>query len=137
MGRDGVLPGRPFARLDPRRNTAAFSIALVGIIGFAGAFLFNFERGTDVLNFGAFVAFMGVNVAAFRQFYLAGPGGRGKILRDALAPLLGLATCLAIWWSLPGSVMLLGSAWILGGLVIAAVKTQGFRAPPVLIDLSE
>jgi len=34
-----------------------------------GAFALSYERAAEVLNFGAFLAFMGVNLAVIRTFY--------------------------------------------------------------------
>jgi putrescine importer len=135
MGREGVLPAGYFGRIDTTRNTAPFNIVLIGIIGFGGALAFSFEQGTDLLNFGAFLAFMSVNVVTFWHFYVVKQHGRDHhFLADALAPLLGLVSCLAVWWGLPRSAMILGTAWIIGGFVIAAMKTRGFKTRPVPID---
>jgi putrescine importer len=138
MGRDNVLPRRIFAYLDPRRNTPIFSIALVGILAFAASFVLNFEHGSEILNSGALIAFMGVNAAVIWEFYVRGRDGRVKnAFQDLLAPLLGFASCLAIWLSLPRQALLSGGAWLIAGLAIAAYKTRGFTERPIMIDFSE
>jgi amino acid transporter len=140
MGRENVLPRKVFAYLDPRRNTPSWNYYLVGLLGLGGAVLFSFEQGADVLNFGSFLAFMGVNIAAFWQFYVAGRGQDGHathLLADAIPPLLGFLCCLAIWWGLPAMTKLIGGSWLLLGIVIAAVATHGFRTPPPLLAPDE
>ena len=105
-----------------------------------------YERGGQILNSGALLAFMGVNLASFWQFYIRGRGGRQsaprgeekkRLLADAIMPLFGFVSCLAIWLSLPAMVKILGGGWLLAGLVIVAVKTRGFRTQTVMIDFSE
>ena len=81
---------------------------------------------------------MGVNLAAFWQFYITGSSNRKKsFLVDVIAPVLGLTFCLALWVNLPKQPMRVGAVWLVGGLVIVAVKTRGFRTRPVMIDFSE
>src|SRR6201981_3978975 len=76
MGRDNVLPKKLFGYLKPGSNTPTFNILLIGAISFAGAVLLNYvgsayEHAGELLNFGAFLAFMGVNFATFWQFTVA------------------------------------------------------------------
>ncbi len=136
MGRDGVLPRR-FARLDPKRNTPAFNIVLVGIAAFLGALKLDYERAAELINFGAFLAFMGVNASVIRAYYFRRGNGRRSVLADAAAPGLGLIFCFAIWLSLPGPAKLLGAIWFVFGAAYDAIKTRGFRNKPAAIDFSE
>jgi len=98
----------------------------------------NFEQAATVLNFGAFLAFMGVNLAAFKCLYLARPPGqRRRLLRDGLVPALGFLFCLAIWISLPLPAKLIGGGWFVVGWIYLVAKTRGFRTRPVMIDFPE
>jgi putrescine importer len=138
MGRDNVLPKKVFAYLDPRKNNPTYNIWIVGLLAFGGALTLNYELAAECLNFGAFLAFMGVNLATLRQFYFTRPGGRKRhLLTDALVPGTGFLFCLGIWLSLPRPAKLVGGLWFAGGIVYDAIKTRGFRAPPVMIDFSE
>jgi putrescine importer len=136
MGRDNVLPRRLFAYLDPRRNTPAFNIAIIGALAFASSKLLTYERTAEVLNFGAILTFMSVNLAAFWQFWLRG-GGKRRAFADAVVPLLGFIFCAAIWGSLPRPALYIGAAWMAAGLFIVGIKTRGFRERPVMIDFGE
>jgi len=138
MGRDNVIPRRFFAYLDPKRNTPSFNIVMIGLIAFLGAIVLNYERAAELINFGAFLAFMGVNAAALREFYLA-PSSRAsrRLFADAVAPILGLIFCFAIWVSLPTPAKLLGGCWFVVGTVYDAVKTRGFKERPARIDFGE
>lgn len=137
MGRDHVLPKRVFARLHATRNTPAWNIVIVGALALAGSLVFDFERGTDLLNFGAFLAFMAVNFAMFWQFSVPGSDRKRNWLSDVVAPWLGLLFCLGIWWGLPRPILEMGGAWLLAGVLYSAVRTRGFRLRAPLMDFSE
>lgn len=138
MGRDNVLPPRFFAHLNPRRNTPSYNLCLVGLLAFAGALVLSFERCAELLNFGAFLAFMGVNLAAAWQFYVhPRKERRRRVLKDLLLPGFGFIFCGWIWWNLPRPAQLIGGLWFLGGLTYCAIKTRGFRLAPTMFDFSE
>jgi amino acid transporter len=138
MGRDNVIPRRFFTYLDPKRNTPSLNILMVGLIAFLGSIVLNYERAAELINFGAFLAFMGVNAAALREFYLA-PSSRAtrSLFGDAVAPILGLIFCFAIWVSLPTPAKVVGGCWFVVGTVYDAVKTRGFKERPARIDFRE
>jgi amino acid transporter len=138
VGRDNVLPRRVFAYLDPRRSTPIFNIGLVGLLSFLGALVLNCERAAELINFGAFLAFMGVNAATVRQFYFGRIEGRARsLLADALVPLAGFVFCLAIWLSLATPAKIAGAAWFVVGISYDAIITRGFPVKPVPMDFRE
>jgi amino acid transporter len=138
IGRDNVLPRRLFTYLDPKRNSPQFNIWLVGLIAFGGSFILNYEVAAEILNFGAFLGFMGVNLAVIQQYYIVGiPGGKKWLLADAVAPALGFLFCLAIWWGLQKPAKIAGGVWFLVGLIYDAIRTRGFRLRPVMFELNE
>jgi amino acid transporter len=143
MGRDGVLPKKTFGYIKPGSNTPTFNIVLIGILSFAGAVLLNYvgsayQHAGELLNFGAFLAFMGVNFATFWQFTVSiKPGYHRNPIRDAILPLIGFGFCGLIWWNLNPLAKIVGGIWFAIGLVYVGIKTRGFRAAPVMIDFSE
>ncbi|MCU1270200.1 MAG: transporter, cationic amino acid transporter family [Acidobacteriaceae bacterium] len=143
MGRDGVLPRKTFGYLKPGSSTPTFNILLIGFLSFAGAVLLNYvgsayEHAGELLNFGAFLAFMGVNLATFWQFTIIRQQGyRPKIVRDIILPLIGFGACFLIWWKLPSLAKTVGGIWFALGLLYVGIKTRGFRAAPVMIDFRE
>jgi putrescine importer len=138
MGRDNVLPRSLFAYLDPRRNTPLYNILLVGVLAFAGALFLNYEQAAELINFGAFLAFMGVNLATARSYYFAkSPNAKRHLVTDAIVPFTGFVFCFAIWMSLPKSAKILGGFWLGGGIAYDAIKTRGFRLTPAVIDFGE
>ena len=138
MGRDNVLPRRIFSYLDPKRNTPTRNIWLIGIVAFVGAQFMSYELTAEILNFGAFLGFIGVNVATLWQFYVLDQTGRSKkFLADALVPGLGALFCFTIWWGLAAPAKIAGGIWFMVGLAHSAIRTRGFRTRPAMIDFSD
>lgn len=137
MGRDGVIPAKFFAHLSVKRATPVYSLWFIGIITFVGALVLNYEQAAELINFGAFLAFMGVNAATIRRFYFAPEQGhKPRVVTDAIFPAMGLIFCAAIWLSLPTHAKILGGVWFVLGITYDAIKTRGFRESPAMYDLS-
>ena len=137
MGRDKVLPEKVFGYLDKKRSTPVYNILLVGAFVYAGSLWLNFERAAELINFGAFIAFMGVNAAVIRQFYFLRSKAERNLLSDVVLPACGFLFCFAIWLSLPTQAKLLGAAWFVLGLIWSAIQTRGFRVPPLMVSFEE
>ncbi len=143
MGRDNVLPRKLFAHLSPRTNTPDYNVVLIGVLSFTGAVVLNlyghaYQYAGELLNFGAFVTFMGVNLATFWEFTFATPPGhQRRTFVDTILPLVGVVFCATICWSLSGLVKTIGGIWLALGLVYSGVKTRGFRTRPVMLDFGE
>src|SRR4029077_1397074 len=60
MGRSDGIPKKFFGALDPKNRIPRNNVIFVGAIALVGAFLISYEKGTELLNFGALLAFMGV-----------------------------------------------------------------------------
>lgn len=138
MGRDNVLPKRFFAHLDAKTNTPSFNILLIGALTFAGSLGKRYDLIGELLNFGAFLGFMGVNAAVIRQFYVLPQSGRTKsLLLDLVLPSLAFLFCLVIWLGLGKLAKLVGGVWFVAGLAYAGLRTRGFRMEPVMIDFRD
>lgn len=134
MGRDGVLPRRAFGKLNAH-GTPVFNIVFIALITAAGSLGMNYEHSAELLNFGAFIAFMGVNLAVMRTFY--GEKRSGRVWQDLVAPAGGFLFCLFIWISLPILAKTIGALWLIAGIVYLAILTRGFRRPPAQLDFAE
>ncbi len=137
MGRDKVLPQSVFGYFDKKHSTPVYNILLVGVFVYIGSLFLNFERAAELINFGAFIAFMGVNAAVIRQFYFLRSRAERNLLTDAVLPCFGLLFCLAIWLSLPIQAKVLGCVWFVLGLIWSAIQTRGFRIPPLMVSFEE
>jgi putrescine importer len=113
MGRDNVLPRGFFGAIDPKTSIPRNNVLLSGVITLVGALLLSYELGAELLNFGAFIAFMGVNIAAFMHYCIR---LRQRRLSDWLPPVLGFVVCLFIWLHLSVPAKIVGSIWLALGM---------------------
>ena len=130
MGRDNAIPSRFFSAVDPRTQIPRNNIILVGVLALVGALVINLQLSAELLNFGALIGFMGVNIAAFVRYYVR--GDRRSFLNFA-PPLVGFASCLYVWCSLDTKAKIVGSAWLVVGLIYGTWKTRGFRRSPAFV----
>lgn len=142
MGRGNALPKAFFGYIDPKRKTPRNNVIAVGFIACIGAAVLEFfsgrlgggayEIGAQAVNFGAFIAFMGVNAAAFLCYWVR---AKEKRVLNFLLPLLGFMICGFIWLNLGRTALILGTVWMLAGILYGAVKTKGFRTGLVSFDM--
>lgn len=138
MGRDGVLPQKFFSHLSGKTSTPDFNILFIAALTLVISLIISYQGAAELLNFGAFLAFMGVNLAALRQFYfLRPPNEKRNIVTDAALPLLGFVVCFIIWISLPLPAKLVGGIWLVAGVIFLILKTRGFKEKPLEIDFKE
>jgi putrescine importer len=124
MGRENVLPRRFFGAIDARRQLPRNNVLLVGFIAFVGAFLMDFALGCELLNFGAFIAFMGVNFAALLNGFVR---AQRKVWWKAVSPVLGMLCCGYLWLNLGTFAKVVGALWVLVGLGYFALRRFVFR----------
>jgi len=130
MGRSKALPQSFFGVVDPRRHVPRNNVFFVGAIALAGALLvsvhvghsgaglFSYGLGAEMLTFGALIAFMGVNVAAFVRYYVR-EGGNSPVL-----PLLLTALVIAL-------VLWPGSNWTVLAVAGVCLAILAVLAPPL------
>jgi amino acid transporter len=122
MGRADALPRRFFGALSAKTAIPRNNVLLIGAATLAGVFLLTYERGAELLNFGAFIAFMGVNAAALIHYRFR---SKEKVFLPAAIPLAGLLISGFIWLNLHLSAKLLGLAWIVIGLLLYWWRQRG------------
>jgi putrescine importer len=137
MGREDVIPRRVFSRLHPVRNTPWINLLLIGVLAYVGAQLMSYELTAELLNFGAFLGFMGVNLAVIKLFWFRRDGARRRsFLLDLAFPGLGFLFCAVIWLGLNRPAKIAGSVWLMVGFFVLAAHTRKFRQPMVMSDPS-
>jgi putrescine importer len=124
MGRDEVLPKSFFGVLNPKLAVPVRNILLIGCLSFGGAMLVSYQLGAELLNFGAFLGFMGVNAAAFMRYFWRGDR---KVWPHAVVPILGFLVCAYLWWNLSIPSKIWGIGWSACGIAYGAWRTNGFR----------
>ncbi|HEY7211906.1 MAG TPA: APC family permease [Bryobacteraceae bacterium] len=114
MGRDNAIPRRFFASVNERTRIPRNNVLFCGVLAFVVALSISYARGAELLNFGAFIAFMGVNTAAFWEYCVR----RGeRTWQYLLPPVLGFVVCLYIWLHLSLPAKIAGCSWLaLGAL---------------------
>jgi amino acid transporter len=132
MGRSNAIPKKFFGAIHPRTLIPANNVMFVGGIALIGAFLITYDNGAELLNFGALIAFMGVNLAALVHYYVR---GADRTMGQLIPPILGFIICFFIWIHLSNLALVAGSIWMACGIAYGAVKTRGFRGDLVNFDV--
>jgi putrescine importer len=132
MGRSNGIPKSFFGAIDPKNHIPRNNVLFVGALALTGAFLITYERGAELLNFGALIAFMGVNGAAFARYFLR---AEEKRWTNFVYPLLGFLICFFIWLNLSPAAKIAGGVWMVIGIAYGAVKTKGFQSDLVKFDV--
>lgn len=128
MGEDGALPKKFFGAIHSKNQIPRNNILLLGVISLAGGLVMSFQLGTELLNYGALVAFIGVNVASIVRSWRT-----GKLA--AWCPMLisatGFLTCLFIWAGLGSLAHAAGTIWALVGVVFWIARHRQVHLPDV------
>jgi putrescine importer len=161
MGRSNALPRSFFGAVDEKHRVPRNNVFLVGVVALVGAFVLElvagyktyslgtaglswatfvnimnggeaYGLGAEMLNFGALIAFMGVNVAAFLRYYVR---ESDKKLSNLIPPVLGFLICLLLWLNLSRPAKIAGAVWMAAGIAFGAVKTRGFSGDLVNFEL--
>lgn len=138
MGRDDVIPKKFFGQLESKRNTPRNNILLTSSLSLIGALLLSYQLGAELLNYGAFIAFMGVNLASAKRIFTSEHGKNrlwGKM--GIVAPIVGFLFCFYIWWSLRPVAKIAGTTWLALGFVYCLVRTRGFRNRLELVSVPD
>jgi putrescine importer len=134
MGRSNAIPKSFFGAIEPKRRIPRNNVLFVGMFALIGTSFLTFERAAELLNFGALLAFMGVNAASFTRYFLR---ERQRGWSDFLVPVLGFTVCLLLWLNLSRPAKIAGVVWMLLGIGYGAIRTRGFKAELVSFDFPE
>jgi putrescine importer len=126
MGRGNALPAGFFGAVDAKAGIPRNNVLLVGVCMLAGVFLLTYGEGAELVNFGAFIAFMGVNLAALVHYKVR---SKGNVRMALMVPLAGLLIDLFIWLNLSRSAQLLGALWIAVGLALYFAMRRSGAGP--------
>jgi putrescine importer len=149
MGRSNALPKSFFGAVDSKHHVPRNNVLFVAGIALVGAFLvivpfrrsavcggtaFCYGLGAEMLNFGALIAFMGVNAAALVHYFIR---QSDKKVMNLLPPVAGFVICFALWLGLSNPAKIAGVIWMAVGIGFGAWKTGGFRGSLINFDLPE
>jgi amino acid transporter len=125
MGRDRLLPYRIFGYVHPRLGTPIYSVLLMGAAHLTGALILKYTEAAELVNFGAFIGFMSVNLCVIRHYWLRSTEPRQWLFHLAL-PAAGFAVCFYIWLHLSRFALALGGLWLAAGFLYLLFLTRGF-----------
>jgi putrescine importer len=126
MGKSNALPKSFFGKIDPKHSIPKNNVVFIGVIVLIGSFFLTFDRGVELLNFGALIAFMGVNASSFVHYFLK---KKERTIFNFAVPLVGFVVCGLLWWSLSAPAKYLGTVWMAAGVAFGIWKTDWFRKP--------
>ena len=122
MGRSNALPCSLFGKVDAHSGVPRNNVLFTGVLALVGAYLLSYQLGAEMLNFGALIAFMGVNAAAFLRYYVR---AEKKQATNLIPPTLGFLVCLLLWLNLSRPAKIAGSIWMAVGVVYGAWRSKG------------
>jgi amino acid transporter len=114
MGQDGAIPGKFFGAVHPKNRIPRNNVLLIGAICLTGALIFSYQLGAELLNYGALLAFMGVNLASA---VLAWRTARFNQWLPILSSMIGFVVCFFIWLNLGHLARIVGTAWAAVGIL--------------------
>jgi putrescine importer len=126
MGQDGAIPKKFFGAIHPKNRIPRNNVLLIGGICIVGGLVFSYQLGTELLNYGALLAFMGVNVASV---VLGWRTGKLANWFPMLISAAGFLTCLFIWTNLGPLARIAGTAWALLGILLWIVRRRQIHLP--------
>jgi putrescine importer len=128
MGRDGVLPRSVFGSIHPVHGTPTRAVYFVSAASLVGALTINFQGAVELLNFGAFVGFILVNLSVIQHFYIRRQQrSPNTLFANLLSPLAGALVCGYVWMSLSRQAKIAGFVWLGIGFLYMLVLTRGFQ----------
>ena len=126
------MPQSFFGAVEPKRHVPQNNVIFVGVVALIGAFIVSYGLGAEMLNFGALIAFMGVNLAAFMRYFVR---GSEKKISNFVPPIAGFLICLLLWLNLSRPAKIAGTIWMAVGIIFGAIKTRGFRGNLIDFEL--
>ncbi|HVG28443.1 MAG TPA: amino acid permease [Pyrinomonadaceae bacterium] len=119
MARDGLLPPGFFGAVHPRFRTPHKSTILTGVFAALLSSLLPLRVLSDLINIGTLLAFV-IVCAAVLIMRRTNPDARRPFRAPLVpvVPILGIATCLLLMFSLPAENWLRLGVWLLVGFLI-------------------
>jgi len=121
MGQDGALPRRFFGAVHPKNRIPRNNVLLIGAVCLAGGLVFSYDLGAELLNYGALLAFMGVNLSSMIRGWRH---GRWSQWMPMVLSLAGFITCALLWWNLGPLAKTVGSAWAIAGVLLWVARRR-------------
>jgi putrescine importer len=149
MGRDNMLPKAIFAKINKRWQTPHWNIVIIVAIEYILGMALSLTSITNLINYGALGGFAALNFGVIWLYYIKRtgvssyrsgnkpdykPAGLGHF-RYFLSPLIGFGVIIWVWSSMDWKTLVVGSTWLVIGIIYSAILTQGWRELPPELEL--
>jgi putrescine importer len=121
MGRDHVLPNKIFGAINKRWKTPHWNIIFIVIAQFTLGTIFTVDSITELVNYGALLGFILLNVAVVWLFYVKKEAG-ASLWKHLIAPFCGISILAWVFLSMQHITLIIGSIWLCVGIIIAYVN---------------
>lgn len=149
MGRDNLLPKSVFAKVNKRWKTPHWSIIIIVSIEFILGLSSNMATLSNLVNYGALFGFAALNFSVIWLYYVKKKGESSLKLgnipnwkptgishfRYFVLPIIGFFIILYVWISMDRLAQIIGTSWLIIGVIYLAIKTKGFRKLPPHLEL--
>ena len=147
MGRDGLIPKGVFAAINKRWQTPHWNIVIIVAVEFVLGMLMGVGDISTLINYGALGGFAALNLGVIWLYFVRKRGVSPWKLGNTpnwvpplrylpqflVAPILGFIVIVWVWSSMDSRTLIVGTTWLVIGIVYEAIKTKGWRElPPVL-----
>ncbi|RWR05287.1 APC family permease [Siminovitchia fortis] len=130
MGRENILPRRIFGYVSPKYKTPVYNILIVAIVALSALF-FNLDTATSFITFGAFFAFVFVNLSVISHYFIKkGVRTPKGIIQYLIIPLIGAIFIFVLLLGLNFNALILGGVWLIIGFLYLMNQTKLFKQPP-------
>lgn len=149
MGRDDMLPKAIFAKVNKRWQTPHWNIVIIVVLEYILGILLTVNDITNLINYGALGGFAALNVGVIWLYYVKKKGNSPEKLGETsnwvpssayfpryfLAPLAGFLIVAWVFSSMDRTALLVGTIWLVLGVVYEAIKTKGWKELPPQLEL--
>ena len=139
MGRDGVLPKKFFGYIHPKFQSPVKNILLVSTLSLTSIiFSENLYGALSLVSFGALTAFTLVNLSVIFQ-YVGKDKKRGftDLIKYMMIPICGAIVSIYLFASIAPAGKIVGSCWLLIGIIYSAITTNFWKKLPPELKLDE
>lgn len=137
MGREGQLPKRFFGKLNKKHKTPTNNILLISFLSLPSLFL-SLSLVASFINFGAFLAFIFVNISVIVLFFVKRKKRTfSDLILYLLIPLTGAVLDILLLINLDWYSIIFGSIWFSLGILYLFVLTKGFKSRIPEMNITE
>lgn len=149
MGRDNMIPQAIFGKINKRFNTPHWNIILIVVLEYVMGIGLTVASITNLINYGALGGFICLNFGVLWLYYMKKKGISPLRLgytenwkptglynfRYFICPLLGVTVLVWVFSNLDKNALLVGTIWLVIGIIYEAVITKGWKKLPPKLDL--